>query len=764
MGRVANVIVDLSLETLDKTFQYSIPAELADAVHPGVQVVVPFGYRSLTGFVVELTDEPEIDVERIRPVTRICEGTVPIESQLIELAGWMRDNYGSTMNQALKTVLPVHQTVRAVTHKRICLAVTQREAMQELALCESKHASARARLLKNLLQRPMPCYEQDSNQSSGNNQDQVFELDYGIATGQLGISPAVIRSLSEKGIISVKTSTSYRNPIGQPQAKESILKLNEEQRAAADRIISDMDSGLHGTYLLKGVTGSGKTEVYMELIAHVLAMGRQAIVLIPEIALTYQTVMRFYGRFGDRISILNSRMSKGERYDQYLRAKNGDVDIMIGPRSALFAPFSRLGIIIIDEEHESSYKSETSPRYHARETAIKRASMTGACVVLGSATPSVESYSRAIDGEYVLLELAHRVEERPLPECEVIDLRQELREGNRSILSTRLRQLMEEGLSAGQQTMLFLNRRGVSGIVSCRSCGEVVKCPHCDVSLSEHRGGYLLCHYCGYRQPMPSVCPSCGSKYIAGFKAGTQKIEEIVQKAFPSARILRMDYDTTRQKDSYEKILHSFSNHEADILIGTQMIVKGHDFPNVTLMGILAADMSLYANDYRAAERTFQLLTQAAGRAGRGNEPGRVIIQSYSPGHYAIEAASHQDYESFYEHEIAYRRLMSYPPVAHMLVIMATANQHEILESACTVLAQELCTVISGKCRVQIFGPGDANVAKLNDVYRMVIYIKARDYDVLVHLKEHSQKFIRAAEEVFSKVAVQYDFDPMSSF
>ncbi len=790
--RFANVIVDLSLEKLDKTFQYRIPENLTDAVRSGVQVVVPFGRRSLNAYVVELTDEAEIEEERIRPITSVCEGTVPIESQLIALAGWMRDNYGSTMNQALKTVLPVRQSVRAVTHRSVCLAVSREQAKRELALCESRHATARARLLRHLIERQWN-YEADA--ISG---EIDYGLDYGFVTGSLGVSPAVIKGLCEKGIIRIETSSSYRNPIGRPQTKEAILSLNEEQRAAADRVISDMDQSLHQTYLLKGVTGSGKTEVYMELIAHTLAMGRQAIVLIPEIALTYQTVMRFYGRFGDRISILNSRMSKGERYDQYLRAKNGDIDIMIGPRSALFAPFSRLGMIIIDEEHESSYKSETSPRYHARETAIHRASMCGASVVLGSATPSVESYSRAMDGEYVLLELKNRVESKPLPECEVIDLREELRMGNRSILSERLRELMEEGLAAGQQSMLFLNRRGINGFVSCRSCGEVVKCPHCDVALSEHRGGYLLCHYCGHREPMPKVCPACGSKYIAGFKVGTQKVEEMVQKIFPTARILRMDYDTTRTKDSYETILRSFANHEADILIGTQMIVKGHDFPEVTLMGILAADMSLYANDYRAAERTFQLLTQAAGRAGRGEQPGRVIIQSYSPQHYAIETASRQDYEAFYEHEIAYRRLMSYPPASHMLVILATAKQHEVLETACAALAQELAAIIAenygsyfenpkdqrdnfaakqdnyqgimlndGHSMEQIprlFGPGDASISKINDIYRMVIYIKAKDYDVLVRLREDAQRFTRMREELFSKVTIQYDFDPMSSF
>ena len=369
----------------------------------------------------------------------------------------------------------------------------------------------------------------------------------------------------------------------------------------------------------------------MELISRVIGQGRQAIVLIPEIALTYQTVMRFYNRFGDRVSIMNSRLSAGERFDQFERAKKGEIDVMIGPRSALFTPFSNLGLIIIDEEHEAAYKSEQVPRYHARETAIQRAKMAQASVVLGSATPSIESYYKAKNGEYVLLRLQKRVQQKPLAECYTVDLREELKEGNRSILSRKLQELMEERLEKKQQTMLFINRRGLAGFVSCRACGHVIKCPHCDVSLSQHTGGRMVCHYCGYEEPEPKVCPSCGSKYISGFKAGTQKIEEIVKKRFPKARTLRMDTDTTRNKDSYEEILSAFANQEADILVGTQMIVKGHDFPNVTLVGVLAADMSLYRNDFHGAERTFQLLTQAAGRAGRGKETGEVVIQTYTP-------------------------------------------------------------------------------------------------------------------------------------
>lgn len=502
----------------------------------------------------------------------------------------------------------------------------------------------------------------------------------------------------------------------------------------------------------------------MELIAHVLRAGKQAIMLIPEISLTYQTVMRFYNRFGNRVSIMNSRLSQGERYDQFARARAGDIDIMIGPRSALFAPFSNLGLIIIDEEHENSYKSETAPRYHAREVAIERARMNHASVVLGSATPSVDSYYQVQQGNYHLLELKERVENKPLPECEVVDLREELRRGNRSILSERLQELMEERLAKHQQIMLFLNRRGILGFISCRACGYVLKCPHCDVSLSQHAGGRMVCHYCGYEEPLPRVCPSCGSRYLGGFKVGTQKVEQLVQQRFPDARVMRMDFDTTRTKDSYEKILQSFANQEADILIGTQMIVKGHDFSNVTLVGVLAADMSLYVADFHAAERTFQLLTQAVGRAGRGTEPGQAVIQTYDPEHFAIRTARDQDYENFYRQEIAYRNMLFYPPVWNLLVIHCGGVDFAGVEEAARQLAERLKEMIrTVGSQVLLVGPADASIAKINDIFRKVIYMKTEEYKTLVSLKDELENMIKESN-TFSNVTIQFDFNPTSGF
>lgn len=751
----ANVIVDISHEKLDKTFQYSIPDELLCDIRPGVCVDIPFGSRTITGYVIEVTDEPEYDPARTKPLIGIKANSVAVEAKLIALAAWIRRNYGSTMNQALKTVIPVKKQAKEQVSRSIALKIDKVRARAQLALCEAKNQKAKARLFRALI-----------------DADDGASLEYSFVTGKLSVSAATIRALEQSGFIEVITQTGYRNPVEHMSVDTYDKVLNAAQQSVVDAIEGDIASGLRNTYLIKGVTGSGKTEVYMELIAHCIQSGRQAIVLIPEIALTYQTVMRFFARFGNRVSIINSRLSNGERYDQFERAKNGDIDIMIGPRSALFTPFSNLGLIIIDEEHENSYKSESVPRYHAREVAIEYARMSDAIVVLGSATPSVDSFYKAKTGVYRLLELDTRVDDRPLPKCEIVDLRQELREGNRSILSTRLQELMEERLYNGQQTMLFLNRRGKSAFMSCRACGFVVKCPHCDVSLSEHSGGVMVCHYCGYRQPVPKVCPSCGSKYISGFKAGTQKIEAMVAKRFPQARILRMDYDTTRAKDSYEKILQAFSNHEADILIGTQMIVKGHDFSNVTLVGVLAADMSLHVNDFHAAERTFALLTQAAGRAGRGKLPGNVVIQTYDPDHYAIQTAKEQDYEAFYDKEIEYRRLMNYPPVWNMLLIHVTSPD----ESECGSMAQRVhdtaAQMIShieksqspdDRHQIQLIGPADATIAKVNDIYRKVIYMKTSDYAALISVKDGIEQAVKA-DTAMKNANISFDFNPMSGF
>ncbi len=741
MAYYANIIIDISHEKLDRTFQYRIPERLLERISPGVLVNVPFGRGNYEqkGFVIEVTKRAEYEESKLKEIASVAEDGVPVEAQLIALAAWMRRQYGSTMNQALKAVIPVKRKAKLKQRRTLCLCMEEEQARERLLEFQKKHCTARERLLLELLSHPETSYED--------------------ATGRLNVSAGTIRALEGQGVLKTVCGVAYRNPAAKWKDGGRPVELNEMQKGAVSAILDQMGRNTQKPCLLHGVTGSGKTEVYMELIAYAIQSGRQAIMLIPEISLTYQTVARFTRRFGERVSVMNSRLSKGERYDQFLRAKNGEIDIMIGPRSALFTPFARLGLIIIDEEHEGAYKSEALPRYHARETAVERARLAGAFVVLGSATPSVDSYYRAKRGEYSLVQMLRRVGGRALPECSVVDLREELREGNRSILSRRLQDKIGRCLKEGRQAMLFINRRGRLSFVSCRACGYVLKCPHCDVSLSLHEQGRLICHYCGHEEAAPAACPNCASPHVSGFRAGTQKIEEVVRRRFPEAKTLRMDFDTTRGKDGFERILSAFARREADILIGTQMIVKGHDFPGVTLVGVLAADLALHAGDYRAAERSFQLLTQAAGRAGRGDAPGEVVIQTYDPGHYAIRAAKGQDYEAFYEAEISVRRLLKYPPAANMALLLFTSRQEEEAGRAAGFLA-----ALIQKARVpglKLIGPASASVGKVNDVYRKVIYLKHEEYSQLVALKDRIELFLKDREDMGS-VTVSFDFNPLN--
>ena len=740
----ADIIIDITHEKLDKIFQYSIPSDLDGVLQIGMEVIVPFGRsnRETKGYVVGFSQTTEYDAAKIKEVLCIAKDSVAIESRLVNLAAWMKDYYGGTMIQALKTVIPIKKQEKARKKRYIRLCVDVEAGRQRLEHYLHLNQRARARLLAALLGEPRQEYE--------------------LVTKKLNVTRTVVRALEEQGIVSLESEQVLRNPVRHKSCRKEIPEYTREQQHAIDRFWEDYSQGIRRTYLVYGVTGSGKTEVYMEMIARVLDEGRQAIVLIPEIALTYQMVMRFYGRFGDRVSILNSRMSQGERYDQMERVKAGEVDVMIGPRSALFTPFPRLGLIVIDEEHETSYKSEQAPRYHARETAIRRAGTEDASVVLGSATPSLESFYACKNGRFQILELRKRAGAGELPAVYVVDMRKEMKAGNRSIISDRLKNLIKARLERHEQIMLFLNRRGYAGFVSCRSCGYVVKCPHCDVSLSSHRNGKLVCHYCGHEEAQITVCPSCGSQYIGGFRAGTQQIEELAARQFPGARILRMDLDTTRMKDGHEKILEAFASEEADILIGTQMIVKGHDFPNVTLVGILAADMSLYSNDYRAGERTFQLLTQAAGRAGRGRSRGEVVIQTYSPEHYSIEMAAAQDYEGFYDAEMKYRELMGYPPVEQLLAVLMTGPLEELLDTAARYL-KDFAVRLDKNRQLQIVGPASPYVGKVNDVYRRVLYLKGADYKLLIEVKNRMEQYIEI-NEGFKTMRIQFDFNPMNIF
>ena len=734
-NKYADVVIDITNEHVDRPFTYAVPESLMDSVRPGMPVLVPFGNggRKKTGYILDLKEETELDPARIKEILGPVEEAVTAESTLIALAVWMHSHYGCMLNQALRTVMPVRNRV-AVRKSRVirsCLGETELRTFA--AEMQRKHRTAMARLTEALA-------------------DSGGTLSYGEASGRLSVGTAVFRNLEKQGVIKVEERAGITEPL---PARPGIV-LTEEQAAAAEIFRADLAAGKQGKYLLFGITGSGKTEVYAEMIREVLARGRQVILLIPEISLTFQTVERMRGFFGDRVAILHSRLSDGERFEQFRRAAEGSADIMIGPRSALFAPFSDLGLIIIDEEHDGAYRSDTVPCYEARDVAEKRAELCGASLVLGSATPSTASFRKASRGEYRLLTLTKRAVQGAMPaEVHVADLREELKSGNRSVFSRILQEKIKDRLSRKEQVILFMNRRGYSSFVSCRSCGQAIRCPHCDVTLKLHTGGRLMCHYCGHTETMPEKCPSCGSPYIAGFGTGTQKLEELTRKMFPGARVVRMDADAAAGKNAARDILKEFAEGRADILIGTQMVVKGHDFPNVTLVGIMAADTELYVSRYDSAERTFQLLTQAAGRAGRGNRPGDVVIQTYRPEHYAVQSAAAQDYLDFFRNEIAFRETGGYPPAMHMLAIQLSSLDEELLDRAARTYADELFRAGLPLGTMQI-GPVNAPVYKVHDYFRKWIYIKHSSYDILVTVKNGTETAFR---EAFPKgVSALYDF------
>lgn len=755
----AQIIIDISHGRLDRPFTYRIPEALQNDLCLGSLVVVPFGKGDTKrkGYVIGFSNTCEYPDGKLKEIEAIASGGTDVTGDnAVRLALWMKQRYGSTMAVALRTVLTSRKQAKPCEHRSIHLLLSKDDAEKKCHEFAMKHQVARERLLRELMEAP----------------DQPYSL----IIQKLHVTAPVIAALKKQGILEVRTETFLRNPVSIEKCEEAGIRLSPEQRAISEGVLQDFEALQEGkdiprVSLIHGITGSGKTEVYIAIIEEIVKRGRQAIMLIPEISLTYQTLMRFYRHFGDRVSVMNSTLSESEKSDQFERARRGEIDVIIGPRSALFTPFPRIGAIIMDEEHESSYKNESMPKYHTREVAEKIASMQNGVVVLGSATPSLESYYQAKEGKYRLYELSRRLTGGTLPSVEITDLREELRAGNHSILSRRLSELVSDRLAKRQQTMLFLNRRGFSGFVSCRSCGFVPKCPHCSVSLSLHRGGRLLCHYCGYEEPMPDKCPECGSPYISGFHAGTEQAESFLSRQFPKARILRMDADTTRTKGSYEKILSSFANEEADILIGTQMIVKGHDFPNVTLVGILLADQSLNASDYRSAERTFQLLTQAAGRAGRGKYPGDVVIQTYEPEHYSIVHAAHQNYEEFYREEMVYRKLLRYPPAEHLLAIQIISRSEEhasLFAHKTRALLEQLTAAAREKNpdRLLFIGPAPAVLEKLRDEYRYVIYVKSPDYDTLIVCKDGVEAAAERAVKVSREMDTmfQFDFDPINAF
>ena len=732
--RYADVIVSITGSRLDHPFTYAVPPELQDRAVIGSVVRIPFGHSRVTeGYITRFSDSCGVPPERLRAILDVVTDGETADARLVRLAAWMSRTYGSTLIQALKTVVPVRKKYAPRTAATVSL--TDRESAEKaLELAVRRHYQAKERVLRLMLAG-----------KSG--------VSLGALEKEASVPLSVIRGLEGDGVLRVDTEDVYRRVSGDAEVlppdhptaeQQSVISAVRGEWAGADRPV-----------LINGVTGSGKTVVYTELVADVLAKGQQAIVLIPEIALTWQTVLRFVKRFGDKVSFLHSRLSGGERYDQMKAARKGDIQVMVGPRSALFTPFPDLGLIVIDEEHEETYHSETAPRYHARETAIERGRIEHAHVVLGSATPSVTAAKRAADGLYLGLRLEGRYGGSRLPDARIVDMRAELADGNRTILSRALRDEMAEALDEHAQIMLFLNRRGYAGAWTCRSCGHVVRCPHCDVSLTQHIGGRLVCHYCGYETPEMHRCPVCGSPFIGGLSIGTEQVEAFVRKSFPSAGVLRMDADTTKGKEGYEAILTQFAGHEKDILIGTQMIVKGHDFPGVTLVGVLMADLSLNESDFRSSEHTYQLITQAVGRAGRGQRPGRAVIQTYRPEHFAIQAAARQDYDTFYKEEISYRKLMEYPPCGSMTAILGSAPDEELLTRGMRYLRKYLDRIDPHQT-LHAIGPAPQSIGRIRDQYRQVIYIRHSDPERLIRAKDMLEEYIEM-NSGFRKIRIQFD-------
>lgn len=731
--RFADVIVDISVEELDKSFQYIIPDRLDRMIDVGDKVVIPFGRTTRKGYVIGISDKPAIDIDRLKELIDIDKQSVSIDGKFIKLAFWMKSNYGSTMNHALGTVIPVKKTVKRTVNRTVHMLISIDEAKAVSMELQEKRGKAQARILEALIIRN--------------------DRDYTSLMRECNVSASSFEALENKGLIEIYSSENIRNDFNIEFKSRKNIFLNEEQQRIVDSINAEWDMEDYTTCLIKGVTGSGKTEVYMEIIQHVLDCGRQAIVLVPEIALTYQTVSRFYERFGKDISIIHSRLSQGERYDRFELAREGKIRIMIGPRTALFTPFDNLGLIIIDEEHENAYRSDTTPKFHARETAIELAAMSDAKVILGSATPSLESYYNAQNGIYNLYELTKRAGKNNLPNVCVADLREELKAGNLSVFSRALADKINRALECKEQVMLFLNRRGYHKFINCRDCGEVIECPHCAVSLTLHNNDKLICHYCGFERQFIRKCPKCNSVHIGTFKAGTQMVEEQIHRYFPNASVIRMDADSTKGKTGHEDIIQKFANGDADILIGTQMIVKGHDFPNVTVMGVLLADTSLYNSHYSASEQTFQLLTQAAGRAGRGDKPGEVVIQTYDPEHYAIKCALSQDYEDFYTKEIQYRTVMNYPPVLHMMSVTISSSGEEIAADIADRIKE-----ISNISDVQIIGPAKTSIYKVKDRFYRIIYYKHKENKYLTQIKDIIEEYSKCNGDLLKDCQIQFDF------
>ncbi|SDB88054.1 replication restart DNA helicase PriA [Pelagirhabdus alkalitolerans] len=794
--KIAKVVVDVPASQTDKIFDYIIPEHLDSYIEVGMRVIVPFGPRTIMGYIIGMSDES--NVKKLKPIKDLMDISPVLTPELIELGKWVADYTLSFYISAFQAMLP--QALKATYHKSIERLADQFEDDQLNKLFDGRDEIDTQELLDvgfdmnrikkaedlgelkivyhvgrketykkvSMIKRQMTEVEIDQYRAELSNRakkrkeivDYVAQLDEPITFKQLlnemHTTRQTVQPLIQDGVVNIFEQEIYRNPNGNKQFEKTFpLPLADQQKQALTPIVDDLNRQRNNVYVLHGVTGSGKTEVYLQSIERAMQLGKEAIVLVPEISLTPQMVNRFKGRFGDEVAVMHSALSKGERFDEWRKVQNQEVKVVVGARSAIFAPFQNIGLIIIDEEHESSYKQEDHPRYHVKDVAIKRAETHMCPVILGSATPTLETYARAQKNVYQLLEMPDRMNQASMPEIHIADMREELHAGNRSMFSTMLVDKIRERIDRGEQVVLFLNRRGYSTFVMCRDCGEVKTCPHCAISLTYHQKHHLLkCHYCQHQEKMPSECPSCQSDSIRYFGTGTQKVEQAIEAVIPEAKVIRMDVDTTRRKGAHEKLLAQFQNKQANILLGTQMIAKGLDFPDVTLVGVLAADSLLNLPDFRSSERTFQLLTQVSGRAGRHELKGEVVIQTYSPEHYSIEYAKQYDYSGFFKKEMSLRKAFQYPPYFFMTLITVSHENPIRAEEVTRVITQLLEKHLSENSK--LLGPTPSPLEKIKDRYRFQCMIK---YKYEPEQKQVLKRILSYYEPMIQKEGLQIQID-----
>lgn len=726
----AEVIINSDAIEIDRPFTYKVKEELLDIIEVGHRVKVPFGVKNkpTEAFVLGLKCEGIENVKKIKYISSILDDIPILTRDDLKLIDFLRENYLCKYIDAIRTIIPSGLS-KGIKNKKKTVIVFNKELDGKF-----KDKDNYVKIV-NLIK------EKDG------------ELTKSEIINDYSLSSYSLNKLIENGYLLTEDRVVYRYNT-RSYMEESKNVLNDEQRSAFNKILNSDKKG----FLLKGVTGSGKTEVYMNLVGETLKEGKSAIVLVPEISLTPQMIERFKGRFGKNVALFHSKLSQGERFDEWYRIKRGEARLVVGARSAIFLPLDNLGIIIIDEEHENTYKSEQNPKYSTKEVAKFLSEIKGCKYILGSATPSIETYYEALNGKLELVEIKNRVSNRPLPQMEIVDMREELKSRNLSLLSRSLYNEMKDALERKEQIILFLNRRGFSSFVSCRSCGYVFKCPECDLSMTYHKNGYLICHYCGRAQREQKVCPECGSKYVKFFGAGTQRVEEEVKKYFPKARVMRMDVDTTRNKDSHENIYNAFKCGEGDILIGTQMVSKGLDFKNVTLVGVLAADISLNIPDYRSSERTYQIITQVAGRAGRGEKKGKVVIQTYTPNNLSLQYAIENNYNDLYNEEIKVRKIMNYPPFSTIFLINAISKDEGKLKEFMNKVGESLRKLLDSREDIQILGPVPCIITKLKDNYRWQIIIKGNlDNKLKLKIKDILYELNKS---VYNEIRISMDINP----